>query len=278
MMNQLKTIILLGVLAGLMLGVGYLLGGQTGLLIALIFSLIMNLLVYWFSDKIVLAMYGAKEVKPSDNKDLHQLVDEVVKLAKIPKPRVYIINSENLNAFATGRNPENAAIAYTSGILKALTREELKGVTAHEISHVRNRDILITTIAATIAGVISYIAHMAQFAAIFGRDDEGNNIIGIIVLAILTPIIATLLQLALSRAREYFADETGAKIIRNPNALASALEKLHKGNHNNPMQKGTAATSSLFIVNPFDGNALLSLLSTHPPLQERVKRLRNMRV
>ncbi len=276
MLNQLKTVIILGLLGGLLLGVGYLFGGETGLFIALTVSVIMNVGVYWFSDRIVLAMYGAKEIKTTDNKELHSMIDEVVRLAKIPKPKVYLVNSDNLNAFATGRSPSHASIAYTTGILSALTKEELKGVTAHELSHVKNRDTLVTTIAATIAGVISYLSHFALFFS--GGDDDNKNIFAVLLLAILTPIIATLLQLALSRAREYFADETGAKIIRNPHALASALEKLGRGNQNNPMEKGTPATSSLFIVNPFSGSGLMSLLSTHPPLHERIKRLKNMKV
>ncbi len=277
--NQLKTLILLSTLMGLMLGVGFLLGGQTGLFIALIFSLIMNFGVYWFSDRIVLAMYRAKEANKDEYKELHKMVGEVSKLSNIPKPKVYIINSDNLNAFATGRSPNHAAIAFTTGILKALSKEELKGVTAHEISHVRNRDTLITTVAATIAGVISYIATMAQWAAIFGgRDEEGQNIVGVLVLALITPIIATLIQLAISRAREYMADETGAKTIKNPNALADALQKLENGNKHNPMRGGSAATSSLFIVNPFSSNAIVSMLSTHPPIEKRVQRLRGMRV
>lgn len=280
--NQIKTIILLGVLTALMLWFGSL-WGQQGLFVALAFVLLMNFGTYFFSDKIVLMMYRAKEVKEKDAPNLFKVVKEVAHDAKIPMPRVYIMPSETPNAFATGRNPKHSAVACTKGILNLLTREELKGVMAHEISHIRNRDTLIMVIASTIAGVISYLAFMARFAAIFGgfggRDNrDGGNAIGLLVLAIITPIIAMLIQLAISRSREYMADESGAKIIKNPNALASALEKLEAGVKHNPMRLGSEATSSLFIVNPFKASTLLSLLSTHPSTKERVKRLKAMKL
>ncbi|MBI4438307.1 zinc metalloprotease HtpX [Candidatus Woesearchaeota archaeon] len=280
MWNQLKTVILLGALTGLLLGTGYIMGGQSGLIVALMFSIIMNLATFWFSDKIVLAMYRAKEVTTNDNPKLHRIVGEVCTAARIPKPKVYMIPSDSANAFATGRSPSHAAIACTEGIMKLLTEEELKGVIAHEISHVKNRDILVSTIAATIAGVISYLAHIAQWSAFFGGRDEDSrgNFLGAIVLAILTPIIALLIQLAISRSREYLADETGAKTIRNPQGLAAALQKLEGAATNKPLNMGTEGTASLFIVNPLRGGGLLSLLSTHPPLKERVRRLRAMRV
>jgi heat shock protein HtpX len=227
-------------------------------------------------------MYRAKEAKESQYPELHQMVREVAQLAKIPKPKVYIIPTPNPNAFATGRNPKNAVVACTEGILKLLHRDELKGVLAHEIAHIKNRDILIQTIAATIAGVISYVAMMARWAAIFGgfggdRDSGGENILSFLVLAILAPIIALIIQLAISRSREYLADETGARTIHNPLALAAALEKLDKGVRNNPLRFGSQTTSSLFIVNPFSARGLATLFSTHPPMHERVKRLRKMR-
>lgn len=279
--NQIKTIILLGVLTALMLWFGSL-WGQQGLFIALAFVILMNFGTYFFSDKIVLFMYRAKQVKEKDSPNLFKIVREVAHDANIPMPKVYIIPSESPNAFATGRSPKRSAVACTQGILKLLNREELKGVIAHEISHIKNRDTLIMVIASTIAGVISYIAMMVKWTAIFGgqgdRDNRGGNAIGLLALAIITPIIAMLIQLAISRSREYIADESGAKIIKNPSALASALEKLEASIKNNPMKLGSEATSSLFIVNPFKASTILSLLSTHPRLEERVKRLKAMKL
>ncbi|MFO8016591.1 MAG: zinc metalloprotease HtpX [Candidatus Woesearchaeota archaeon] len=278
-MNQFKTVVLLGLLTGLLLGVGWLLGGYQGLTIGLIIALTMNFGSYWFSDKIVLKLYGAKEADKREHKELYSIIKDISKKAGLPMPKVYIVPSSTPNAFATGRNPKHAAVACTQGILSLLSREELKGVMAHEMSHVKNRDTLIQTIAATIAGVISYVAIMARFAAIFGggRDNDGGELFYLIALGIITPIIATLLQLALSRSREYLADETGAMLAGDPEHLASALEKLHNGVKKNPMRQGSAATSSLFIVNPFSAKGLTSLLSTHPPMSERVKRLRGMK-
>lgn len=282
-LNQFKTAILLGLLAGLLMGVGWLVGGYQGLTIGLIFAVIMNFGTYWFSDKIVLWMYKAQEAKKSEYPELYRIVADVAKLAGIPMPKVYIVPTPNPNAFATGRNPKHAVVACTTGIMELLSKEELKGVIAHEISHVKNRDILIQTIAATMAAVISYVAMMARYAAIFGgmgnRDDrDGGGILGFLLLAIVTPLIAMLLQLALSRSREYLADESGAKTIRNPNALASALAKLDEGVKRNPLRFGSPATSSLFIVNPFSAKGLIGLFSTHPPMDERIKRLKGMRV
>lgn len=279
-LNQIKTVILLGALTGLMLLVGNLIGGKLGLTVALVFAILMNGITYFFSDKIVLWMYKAKEVKDKSSY-LYKIVKEVSELASIPMPRVYIIEQDASNAFATGRNPKNAAVACTSGILNLLDKEELKGVIAHEISHVRNRDILITTIATTIATVIAYIAHMAQFAAMFGlggedREKNGMNVVGILILAILTPLIATILQLAISRSREYLADESGARIIKNPKSLANALLKLERNTRINPLHIGNKATSSLFIVNPFKGEGLLTLFSTHPPVNKRIERLNSL--
>ncbi|HLC46865.1 MAG TPA: zinc metalloprotease HtpX [Candidatus Nanoarchaeia archaeon] len=281
-LNQFKTVMLLGLLTGLLLGVGFLVGGQQGLLIALIFSVLMNFGTYWFSDRIVLAMYRAKQITHSEAPELFSTVKGIAHLAGMPMPKVYMIPSEAANAFATGRNPAHAAVAVTHGIMRILSKDELKGVLAHEMAHVKNRDILITTIAATIAGVISFIATMAQWSAMFGgfggRDSnrEGGGLVGLLALAIVTPLIAMLLQLALSRSREYLADEIGAKMIHNPLALASALEKLESETKRTPLRMGSEATSSLFIVNPFRAGMFLSLMSTHPPMAERIKRLREM--
>lgn len=281
--NQFKTAILLGLLAGLLMAVGWLVGGYRGLTIGFAFAIIMNFGTYFFSDRIVLFMYRAKEAKKSEYPELYKIVAEVSKMADIPMPKVYIVPTETSNAFATGRNPKHAVVACTNGIMNLLSKEELKGVIAHEISHVKNRDILIQTIAATIAAVISYVAMMARFAAIFGgaggRDDrDGGGALEFLLLAIVTPLIAMLLQLAISRSREYLADETGARTIHNPNALASALAKLEEGTRRNPMRFGSPATSSLFIVNPFSAKGLIGLLSTHPPMEERIRRLKGMKV
>jgi heat shock protein HtpX len=277
--NQIKTVFFLGLLTGLLLFVGYLIGGSSGLTIGLIFALLMNFGSYWFSDKIVLAIYKAKKAEKKEYSELHSIVENLAKEAKIPKPKIYIIPSETSNAFATGRSPKHSAVAVTEGILKILTKEELKGVLGHELAHIKNRDTLIATIAATIAGVISYVAFIARFAAIFGgRNREGGNIITLLVLAIITPIIATIIQLAISRSREYIADERGAKISKEPKGLASALLKLEKEAHKKPLKKGNQATSSLFIVNPFTAKGFVSLFSTHPRTEERVKRLERMKI
>ena len=277
MINQLKTAILLGLLTALLLFVGNLIGGPSGLVVAGIFAVMLNFGSYWFSDKIVLMMYKAKEVTDK-NHALYKIVKEVSGLANLPMQKVYIIPSEQSNAFATGRNPKHAAVAATEGIMKLLTHDELKGVMAHEMAHVKNRDILISTVAGTIAGVISYIATMAQFAAIFGgRDREHSNMLSLLLLAIVTPIIATIIQLAISRSREYMADATGASIVKNPKGLSSALGKLHSDVKKHPMRLGGQATAHMFIANPFSGRAMMSLLSTHPPMEERVKRLDAMK-
>ncbi len=282
MINQLKTVVLLGALTGLLLGVGRLVGGMRGLTIAFIFAIIMNIGSYWFSDKIVLAMYKAKQINESDNPRLYRIVKEVIEKAKVPMPRVYIIPNEALNAFACGRSPKHSSVAATQGILKSLNDEELRGVMAHEIAHVKNRDILISSIAATIAGVISYVAFMARWAAIFGgfggRDrGGGGNIISLIALAIITPLIATIIQLAISRSREYLADATGAKIIGNSSGLASALEKLEAGAKAHPMRNANQATAHMFIISPLRGGAFVKLFSTHPLVSIRIQRLKDMK-
>jgi len=277
--NQIKTVILLGLLTALLLWIGSF-WGRGGLFIGLILALLINFGSYWYSDKIVLAMYRATPVSKSEAPLLHRIVEEVSDRASIPKPRVYVIPTSTPNAFATGRNPKHAAVACTKGILELLDENELKGVIAHEISHIKNRDTLIQTIAATIAGVISYIAFMVRWAAIFGgygRDRDGGNIFELLALAILTPIIASIIQLAISRSREYLADERAARILHNGNGLADALEKLDRGIRHNPIRFGSPTTSSLFIVNPFNARGLIALFSTHPPVRERIKRLRAMK-
>jgi heat shock protein HtpX len=239
----------------------------------------MNFASYWFSDKIVLKMYGAREVSPHEAPELHQLVQRLAQRAGIPMPRVYIIPSDAPNAFATGRNPQHGAVAVTEGILRMLDTDELAGVLAHELGHIRNRDTLIMTVAATLAGAITMLAHMAQWGAIFGfgrRDDEdsgGSGVFGLLFMAILAPIAATLIQLAISRSREYFADSTGAAVAGSPSGLARALEKLHYASQRLPME-ANPATAHLFIVNPLTGGSLANLFSTHPPIEERIRRLR----
>jgi heat shock protein HtpX len=280
MENRIKTVLLLAGMTVFLIVIGRLLGGRTGMYLAFILALGMNFFSYWFSDKIVLRMYGAQEVTPADAPQLHQIVDELAREAGIPKPKVYIIPDDSPNAFATGRNPEHAAVAATEGIMRLLTPMELKGVLAHEIGHVRNRDILISTIAATMAGAIMILADMARFGAIFGmgsRDnEEGPGIIGVLVMSIIAPIAAMLIQMAISRSREYLADETGAHLAHNPESLARALEKLSLGVQRAPMD-ASPATAHMFIVNPLTGSSLMNLFSTHPPIEERVARLRAMR-
>ncbi|HPS88789.1 MAG TPA: zinc metalloprotease HtpX [Methanosarcina vacuolata] len=284
MKNMLKTTILLAALTGLLVLIGSHWG--TGrMIIAFLFAIIMNLGSYWYSDKIVLKMYRAKEVSPAEAPNLHRIVDGLAMKAGIPKPKVYIVESGMPNAFATGRNPEHAAVAATTGILQLLSYEEMEGVLAHELAHVKNRDTLISAIAATLAGVVTMLAHWAQIAAIFGglggRDDDNGGIIGLIVMIFVAPIAATLIQLAISRSREYAADAEGASISRKPWALASALEKLEYGNsHYSPRVSDVQAQESsahMFIVNPLKGGAIQSLFSTHPATDERVRRLKAMR-
>ena len=280
MENRIKTVLLLAGMTVFLIVIGKLLGGRTGMYLAFILAVGMNFFSYWFSDKIVLKMYGAHEVTPAEAPQLHQIVDELAREANIPKPKVYIIPDDSPNAFATGRNPEHAAVAATEGIMRLLTPTELKGVLAHEIGHVRNRDILISTIAATMAGAIMILANMARFGAMFGlggRDNEqGPGIIGVLVMSIIAPIAALLIQMAISRSREYLADETGAQLAHNPESLARALEKLSLGVQRAPMN-ASPATAHMFIVNPLTGSSLMNLFSTHPPIEERVARLRAMR-
>ena len=278
MNNTLKTTALLGLLTGLLILIGGYFGGSQGMGIAFVMAFLMNFGAYWFSDRIVLAMYRAQPVSEADAPELHRLVQGLALRAHLPMPRIYIIPAEAPNAFATGRDPEHAAVAATQGILRILNEEELEGVLSHELAHVRNRDTLISTIAATLAGVIVMLARMAMWMPFFGggsRDDEdrGGGAMGFLFLAILAPIAATLIQLAISRSREFQADETGARLTHKPYALASALQKLEAGANRLPME-ANPATSHLFIVNPLRGDVLFKLFSTHPPIEERIARLR----
>jgi len=281
MTSQIKTALLLGLLTVLILAVGQALGGRGGLVIAFVFAMLMNVGSYWFSDKIVLSMYGAQELAPGDAPALHAMVEELARNAGIPKPRVMIVPQEAPNAFATGRNPEHGVVAVTEGILRVLSPEELRGVLAHEIGHIRNRDILVQSIAAVLGGVVMMLANMAQWAAIFGggsRDNEeggGPGLLGGLLVAILAPIAASLIQMAISRSREYLADATGAQISGAPLALAGALGKLDAYARQIPMQ-ANPATENMFIVNPFSGMSMASLFSTHPSTEDRIRRLRQM--
>jgi heat shock protein HtpX len=285
MSNAFKTALLLGALTALLLVVGEFLGGSGGLTIALIFALGINFVSFWFSDKIALAMTGAREVSEADAPMLHRSVAHVAQLAGLPKPRVYIVDSPSPNAFATGRDPNHAAVAATTGILGILNQAELEGVIAHEMAHIRNRDTLTATIAAAIAGAIMYLARMGQFAMIFGggfgggrRDSRDGGLGGIeaLLVIILAPIAAMLIQLAISRSREYSADLSGARITGNPLALADALENLERGVAYRPMNNVPASAAPLFIVNPLSPGVLAKLFSDHPPTAERVARLRKM--
>jgi len=278
-MNTLKTTFLMALLTVLLVTLGGALGGQGGMAIAFVMAAGMNFFSYWFSDKMVLSMYGAREISEADDPRFYGIVRRLAQRAGLPMPKVYLIDTDTPNAFATGRNPQHAAVAATSGILRILTEDELAGVMAHELAHVKNRDILISTIAATFAGAITYMAHMAQFAAIFGGrssdDDEGGGIFGMILMAILAPIAAMLVQMAISRSREFGADAGGASISGSPLSLANALQKLEMGNQQVPME-ANAATAHMFIVSPLTGGGMMSLFSTHPPMAERVARLQEM--
>ncbi len=282
MTSQIKTVLLLALLSGLIIVLGGALGGKTGIVIAFAFALIMNVGSYWYSDKIVLSMYKARELAPSDAPALHAMVEELAARAGIPKPRVCVIPEQAPNAFATGRDPEHGVVAVTEGIMHMLSPEELRGVIAHEIGHIANRDILIQTVAGVLASAIVSIANMMQFAAIFGmgRNDEeeggGGGMLSGILLAILAPIAASIIQMAISRSREYLADDTGAHISGDPLALAGALQKLQNYSKQIPMKNGNASTEQMFIVSPLFGGGMANLFSTHPPIEERIARLQNM--
>lgn len=283
-MNTLRTTILLALLTALLVWAGDLIGGRQGAVVALIFAGAMNFFSYWFSDRMVMAMYRAKEVSPDEDPELHGIVRELAQRAGLPMPRVFVLPQETPNAFATGRNPQHAAVAVTAGIRRILTKRELAGVLGHELAHVMNRDILVGTIAATLAGAIGYLAWMAQWAMIFGggrgRDNEGGgNIFGLLFMMIVAPMAAMIIQMAVSRSREYGADAGGAKITKDPLALASALRKLQMASERIPLQVNEAtadATAHMFIVSPLTGGGLRSLFSTHPPVEERIARLEAM--
>ena len=280
MTSQLKTAMLLGLLSAIIIILGGLMGGRTGVIFAFGLAIIMNVGSYWYSDKIVLSMYSARELSPEEAPYLHQIVEELAARAGIPKPRVCIVPEEAPNAFATGRNPENAVVAVTDGIMRLLSPQELRGVIAHEIGHIVNRDILIQTIAGVMASAIVTLANILQFSAIFGgnRDENGNsNPIAALMLAILAPIAASLIQMAISRSREYLADDTGAALCGQPLALAGALHRLGQASGQIPMHQGNPSTEQMFIVTPLFGNGgMARLFSTHPPLEERIARLQAM--
>ncbi len=279
-MNTMKTFVLMAILTVLLVIVGNALGGQSGMMMAFFFALVMNFGSYWFSDKIVLRMYKAREITRDENPELFRLTEELAQRGGIPMPKLYVIPSDQPNAFATGRNPEHAAVAVTEGITRMLSRDELRGVIGHELAHVKHRDILIGTIAATAAGAISMLANMAQWAMIFGGghrsdDREGGSPIAAIVMMIVAPIAAMMIQMAISRSREFLADEGGAEMAGNPLSLASALKKLEMRSQQIPME-ASPATAHMFIVNPLSGGGLMKLFSTHPPMEERIARLEAM--
>lgn len=282
MPNQIKTVLLLGSLTALIIFIGNAVGGRQGMYFAFFFAVLINFGSYWFSDKIVLRLYRAEEASPQDFSWLYSIVSRLSQSAGIPQPRIFIIPSDSPNAFATGRNPEHAVVAMTTGIMRILSRDELEGVIAHELGHVKNRDILISSIAATMAGAIMMLGSMVRWAAMFGGfsrsddDDQGGGLAGMIVLAIIAPIAAMLIQLAISRSREYLADATGASLAGTPMGLANALEKLESASQRIPLDSNPA-TAHLFIVNPLAGRSFINLFSTHPPIEERIKRLRGMR-
>jgi len=287
MNNQIKTVLLLSAIGALFLWIGNMLGGQGGMMIALLFSLVMNFSAYWFSDKIVLSMHGAKPIGPSNAPAVYSMVEELSVKAGLPMPKIYWIPDHAPNAFATGRNPQNAAVAVTQGLLDILNERELRGVLAHELGHIKNNDILLSTIVASAASAIMYLAHMLQWVGFAGghssRDGEsrgGVNPLALLFTVIVAPIVATLIQSAISRAREYMADETGAGVAEDPEALASALEKISDPSLVRQFQKDESmpdmqpAFSHLYIVNHFAGETVMSWFSTHPPVKERVRRLR----
>jgi heat shock protein HtpX len=278
-MNTMRTVFLMALMTVLLVFVGQLLGGQNGMIMAFLFAMVLNFGSYWFSDKIVLRMNGAREVTKADAPELVEIVEDLAGRAGLPMPRVYITPEDQPNAFATGRNPSHAAVAVTEGILRTLSRDELRGVLSHEMAHVQHRDILIGTVAATMAGAISMIANMAQWGMMFGgsrsNDREGGSPLGGIVMMIVAPIAAMMIQMAISRSREYLADEGGAKISGNPLPLANALRKLEQKAGQIPMQV-SPATAHIFTVNPLSGGGLMKLFSTHPPIEERIARLEAM--
>jgi heat shock protein HtpX len=280
-MNYFKTTLLLGILSAVLVLFGQFIGGTNGAFTFLLIAAVMNFISYWFSDKIVLKMYNAKQVEEGDEPRLYSIVKHLAENANLPMPKVFIVENATPNAFATGRNPEHASVAATTGILNILTDDELEGVMAHELSHVKNRDILISSIAATVAGAITMIANVVQWGAMFGGasrggdDDDHGNMLAAIVMAIVAPIAAMIIQMAISRSREYAADYAGAKMCKKPLSLASALGRLENGVKAIPMQGGNPSTAHMFIVNPFRGG-IAGLFSTHPPMEERIRRLEQL--
>jgi heat shock protein HtpX len=279
--NTLKITALMAALTGLLVLMGQFVGGVGGATVFFLIALVMNFAAFWFSDKLALRMAGAREVAEADAPELHALVSQLASLARLPKPRVYLIQSDSPNAFATGRSPKRSAVAVTTGIQQLLTRDELAGVIAHELAHIRNRDTLISTIVATFAGAITWIATMLQWSAIFGgfgrdEDEGGGNVVGMLAMAMLAPIAATIIQLAISRSREFSADATGARIMGDPLPLASALEKLQSGVARRPMLHANPSTEHLYIINPLTAGTVSKLFSTHPPIEERVARLQQL--
>ncbi len=278
--NQIRTTILLATLTAIIVVIGNLLGGQQGMIIAFVIAAGMNFFSYWFSDKIVLKMYRAQEVTDQQAPEVYDMVRELARRAQLPMPKVYIIPQEAPNAFATGRNPQHAVVAVTQGLLKIMSRDQVMGVLAHELAHIKNRDILIGSIAATMAGAIMILGSMARWFAFFGGgssdDDNGGGIVGLIVMAVLAPLAAMIIQMAISRSREYLADATGAGLSGHPEGLASALERLGQYSNRLPMH-ANPSTAHMFIVNPLSGRRLTNLFSTHPPLEERIARLRGNR-
>ncbi len=282
MSTRIRTTLLMALLTVLILLFGNAVGGRSGMIFAFGLAVVMNFGSYWFSDKIVLAMYRAQPLDEYSAPDLHRMVRELAQEAQLPMPRLYLIPEATPNAFATGRNPENAVVAVTEGITRLLTPQELRGVIAHELGHVKNRDILVSSMAATLAGAVMMLANMVKWGAIFGgfrgNDEEGGSgVLGALVMAILAPIAAMLIQMAISRSREYLADETGARLTHGGEPLARALEKLSIASERIPMHDANPSTAHMFIVNPLSGRSLMNLFSTHPPIEERIERLRSMR-
>lgn len=279
-MNQVKTFFLMVVLTIIFVALGSMIGGRNGATLALAIALVMNLVSYWFSDRIVLAMYGARQVSENEAPNLYNMIASLSQKASLPMPRLYMIESDSPNAFATGRNPEHGVVAVTTGIMRLLNREELEGVLAHELSHIKNRDILVQTVAAALAGAITWLGNMARFSVFFGggRDDDnrGGNIFSVIIFSVLAAFAAMLIQLAISRSREYLADESGADLAGNPLYLGGALKRLQQGVAYRPMEEANPSTAHMFIVNPFNAQGVLALFSTHPPMEERIRRLEEM--
>ncbi len=275
--NSVKTFLLMGLLTALILWIGNLVGGRAGVVFALLIALGINGYSYWYSDKIILYATGAKEVRPDHAPELYGMMADLARRADLPMPKVYVVPEQAPNAFATGRDPSHAAVAFTEGILDTLDREELEGVAAHELAHIRNRDILIGTVAATMAGAIMYIAQMAQFAAFFGYrkndEGEGGGILGLLLAAIVAPLAAILLQMAVSRSREYLADATAARIADGPEGLANALARMDRASRHARLGSASEASAHMYIVNPLAGGGFSSLFSTHPPIEERIRRL-----